>query len=291
MKYTCLHTHTAFCDGHDSIEAFCRAARDKGFWAIGFSAHAPLRRKTGFHSDWHLKEERLAAYLDEVREARRRWEGVLKVFLGLEVDYIHGLMGPADRDVQELGLDYLIGSVHYLIPPKGKPFTADDSAAAFAKGLAEGFGNDGEALCAAYWDAVEAMIRAGGFDILGHADLIKKNNPQDRLFSRERESYQRRTEGIAGLLAGSAIIAEVNTGGMIRYSIPEPYPSPAMLGQLKARGVPVIVTADAHRAEHLGGHYEAACNILLHAGYTCQQVLVDKGCWREDPLRPLRGIQ
>ena len=286
MTYTCLHTHTTFCDGHDDIETFCEAANTKGFTAIGFSAHAPLRRKTGFTSDWHLPEDRLNSYLDEVRDARRRWEGKLEVFLGLEVDYINGLMGPRDRDIAELGLDYLIGSVHYLIPPKGKPFTVDDSAAEFDRGLAEGFGGDVEALVSAYWDAVEAMIREGGFAILGHGDLIKKNNRQNRLFSREQGFYRRRAEGIAGLLAGSPVVVEVNTGGMIRYTIPEPYPSPAMLEQLQARDVPVVVTTDAHKAEHLGGHYESARKILLHAGYTCQHILRGQGRWVPDFLAP-----
>lgn len=268
MRCSCLHTHTDFCDGTGSIEDFCRAAWEKGFESIGFSSHGPLPQKTGLISVWHMKEDRLPEYIEEVREARRRWEGRLRVFLGLEVDYLKGLTGPADRDIQNLGLDFIIGSVHYVFPPQGgKPFTVDDSAENVAANIREKFGGDGEAVMEAYWDAVEGMIRAGGFDILGHLDLIKKNNAAGRWFSPADSAYTWRAERAADLAAGSGAVVEVNTGGINRGSIRETYPSPAILGLLKDRGVPVTISADAHRPEHLGGYYGQARQCLLEAGY------------------------
>ncbi|MDR2484847.1 MAG: histidinol-phosphatase [Treponema sp.] len=288
MKYSCLHTHTTFCDGGDEIETFCETACQKGFVSIGFSAHAPVSRKTGFQSDWHLREDRIEAYCDAVRAARRRWEGRLRIFLGLEVDYIRGLISPADPDYKNLGLDYIIGSVHYVIPPKYSPFTVDSSAEEFERGLKEGFSGNADALVNAYWDAVEAMIRDSGFDILGHADLIKKNNPQNRWFSLEGESYLRRTAGVAELIGTSPLVVEVNTGGLTRYKIPDTYPGLCMLSQLQAKNVPVIITADAHKAGHLGGYYDKAREILLEAGYAKAVLFEGRShgnpLWTEDPL-------
>jgi histidinol-phosphatase (PHP family) len=269
--YSCLHTHSIFCDGQDTIETLCRRAYEKGLVAIGFSSHAPIYRKTGFRTDWHIQEDRLEAYLDRVRAARRQWEGKIRVFLGLEIDYISGLMGPGDRDYQDLGLDYCIGSVHYVIPPRGAPFTVDDSAEVFEKGIQEGFAHDPEALVETYWDTVERMIRTGGFDILGHTDLIKKNNAPDqrkRWFSLESPEYQRRIKGIADTIGASPVVVEVNTGGLTRYKLPDAYPSGTLLRLLQAKQVPVIITADAHRAEDVDGHYDEARKILLQAGYT-----------------------
>ncbi|MDR1956295.1 MAG: histidinol-phosphatase [Treponema sp.] len=288
MRYSCLHTHSTFCDGQDAIETLCSRAYEKGLLSLGFSSHAPVYRKTGFRTDWHIPEDRFEAYLDAVRLARLRWEGKLQVFLGLEIDYIPGCMGPGDKEYQDLGLDYRIGSVHYVIPPQGAPFTVDDSPEVFARGIREGFSHDPEALMEAYWDAVEGMIRTGGFDILGHADLIKKNNPQGRWFSLESPGYQRRIQGIAETLGASSIVVEVNTGGINRYRIPDTYPSLAMLRRLQAKHVPVIITADAHRAEDLDGHYEEARETLLQAGYT-HMVLFQgssqgRPCWREEAL-------
>jgi histidinol-phosphatase (PHP family) len=282
---SCLHTHTLFCDGHDDVETCCRRAWEKGLVSLGFSAHAPIAQKTGIFSDWHLPDDRLQEYLDTVREARRRWRGKLRVYLGLEADYIGGLTGPADRDYRDLGLDYLIGSVHYLIPPRSAPFTVDGSREELDRGLQEGFGGSGEALMHCYWDQVAAMIRAGGFDILGHADLIKKNNrPSGAAFFDPRDpGCLRRTAEIAAL-AGEApcLVVEVNTGGLNRGKTDETYPSPAMLRLFRQNGVPALISADAHRAQDLDGHYGEALAVMRQAGYT-ETVLFEgreEGCPR-----------
>ncbi|MDR1148402.1 MAG: PHP domain-containing protein, partial [Spirochaetaceae bacterium] len=88
MEYSCLHTHTSFCDGSGSVEDFCAAAYEKKFVSIGFSAHAPVGKKTGLKTDWHLSDERFDEYRQAVREAGAAWRGKLDVYLGLEVDYI-----------------------------------------------------------------------------------------------------------------------------------------------------------------------------------------------------------
>jgi histidinol-phosphatase (PHP family) len=251
----------------------CRAAWEKGLAAIGFSAHGPVRRKTGLKTGWHLPDERLEEYIAAVRAARERWKGRLPVYLGLEVDYIRGLTGPADRDIQELGLDYIIASVHYVIPPgKGGPFTVDGPMEELEQGVREGFGGDGEAMMGYYWDAVQEMIAAGGFDILGHVDLVKKNNSGGRWFNPEGETCCQRARETAAAAGRAGIVAEVNTGGINRKKITDTYPSLPLLRLFKENQVPALITADAHRAEDLDGHYQTARETLLAAGYT-EQVL------------------
>jgi histidinol-phosphatase (PHP family) len=268
MRYTNLHTHTEFCDGKGDVESFCLAAYKKGFAALGFSAHAPIAKKTGIISDWHLPENRLEEYIDAVKTAQRSWEGKLPVYLGLEVDYIKGLMGPGDRDLQELGLDYLIGSVHYVISPRsGEPFAVDSSGEEFAADMERRLDGDGEALVELYWDALEDMIRTGGFDILGHMDLIKKNNPNHEWFPMESDGYRRRIRQAAVQAGRSGVVAEVNTGGLIRGKTRDLYPSQELLLLLQAEGVPVTISSDAHEPAHLGGHYETARQELIRAGY------------------------
>ncbi|MDR2158473.1 MAG: histidinol-phosphatase [Treponema sp.] len=268
MRYSSLHTHTVFCDGADEVETMCRAAFAKGLSAIGFSAHAPVTGKTGIRTGWHLPDENMERYLDEVRAAKRRWEGKIPVYLGLEVDYIRGFAGPLDRDIQETGADYLIASVHFVTPPRGRLFTVDGPPEEVELGIREGFSGDGEALAACYWETVAEMIRAGGFDILGHADLVKKNNLRLRFFDPEGGSFTRNLAETARLAGEAGIVVEVNTGGINRGRIDETYPSPAFLREFRKHGVPAIITADAHRAEDLDGNYDEARRTLLAAGYT-----------------------
>ncbi|MDR0876980.1 MAG: histidinol-phosphatase [Treponema sp.] len=295
MKFSSLHTHTLFCDGRDDMETMCRRAREKGLASIGFSAHAPITGKTGIVTDWHLKDNLLDEYIAAVTAARRRWEGKLPVYLGLEVDYIKGMMGPADRDLQNRGLDFIIGSVHYIVPPNGAPpFTVDGPMEELEQGLREGFGGSGAAVLNAYWDAVGDMIAAGGFDILGHADIVKKNNRGDRWFKSDDGVWQRRTAEIAHAAGRAAAIAgiavEINTGGLNRKKTADPYPSLPFLRYFRENAVPVIITADAHCAEDLDGHYDTAVELLLEAGYT-EHVLFEgrqdgKALWTTENLLP-----
>jgi histidinol-phosphatase (PHP family) len=249
----------------------CRAAHAKGLAAIGFSAHAPVG-KTGLKTTWHMKDERLGAYLDEVNAARRRWEGKIAVYVGLELDYIKGLRCALDSDIKALDLDYLIGSVHYIIPPQGAPFTVDGPAAELETGISEGFAGDAEAMMNAYWDAVTEMLALGGFDIVGHLDLVKKNNAANRFFNMESAAYMRRVEEAVCAAASGGFVVEVNTGGINRGHLAEPYPSPAIMRLMRRHNVPVMISADAHNARDLDGHYQTACQMLLDAGYTSHVV-------------------
>jgi histidinol-phosphatase (PHP family) len=287
MTGTSLHTHTSFCDGADDVETMCRAAWDKGLAAIGFSGHAPIRWKTGLNSGWHIPEERLEEYTAQVQAARSRWEGKLTVFLGLEVDYIKGLCGPADRDIQKLGLDYIIGSVHYLALPGGGLFTVDGPAGELERGVREGFAGDGEAMMEAYWDAVRNMIAAGGFDILGHVDVVKKNNAGERWFRPGGEAYGRRAREIAHSAGGSGLVVEVNTGGLNRNKTAETYPAASLLRLFREAGVPAIITADAHCTRDLDGHYPEARKTLRAAGYAEHALFMGKNArppWVFEPL-------
>jgi histidinol-phosphatase (PHP family) len=277
--------HTVFCDGQDEVETYCRTAWEKGFASLGFSAHAPVRAKTGIVTDWHLNEDRFAAYLKAVRDARQRWAGKLPVYLGLEVDYIRGLMGPADPDYRDMGLDYVIGSVHYVFPPDGgAPFAVDAPQEAFDRDVRGRFNGDGESLMEAYWDALDGMIRAGGFDILGHIDLVKKNNQEGQWFSIAGERYLEKVRSIVDALARSGVMVEVNTGGLNRGKTKDTYPSREILSLLRERNVPVTITADAHRAPDLGGHYDTALQTLLEAGYTNVYLFEGKGKWSIEAL-------
>jgi histidinol-phosphatase (PHP family) len=291
MKYACLHTHTNLCDGKADVESFCQKAWEKGLCALGFSSHAPVVKKTGFaQTSWNMREELLDEYIETVNSAKRRWEGRLAVYLGLEVDFIPGLMGPADRDYGEMGLDYIIGSVHFVLPPKGAPFTVDAPLEEVEQGIREGYCGDPLAMVEAYWDSLEAMIRSGGFDILGHVDVIKKNNSQNRLFSEDRDAYRKKCAAIAALSGEKSLTIEVNTGGMNRGRIDTPYPSLYLLQCFRKNNVPAMINADAHNPGDLTGHYKEAIEALLAAGYT-QTVLFEGRknglpVWTEEKLGP-----
>ena len=285
MEFSSLHTHTVFCDGADDIETMCKTAYEKGLDSIGFSSHAPLSKKLGKQTSWHMRDERLNEYMDAVAAARKRWEHKLNVFLGLEVDYIKGRSCALDADIRTLGLDYIIGSVHYVIPDNGTPpFIIDGSPEEYVRGLAEGFNGDGEALMHTYWDAVAEMIALGGFDILGHADLIKMNISKLSWFTDDNADWLCRLQETAAAAGRSGCVVEINTGGLNRGKYPHTFPSGDFLRMLHENQVPVVISADAHRACELYGNYDTARQILLDSGYSEHVVfkgrIAGKAIWK-----------
>ena len=256
-----MHTHTVFCDGSDDIETMCRTAYEKKMHAIGFSAHAPLEKQLGRESFWNLKDSRVNEYVNEVLAAKKRWQGKLSVFLGYEADYIKNIRSPLDSDITSLNLEYIIGSVHFLVPNNNtEPFIVDGSAQEFEKGLKEGYNGDAVSLMHSYYDAQLEMISSGGFSILGHADILKKNCHDKNYWSKEIEASRQREIAQAALKHGIAI--ELNTGGINRKKINETYPSLSFLKIIREYNVPVIITADAHCANDIDGNYNIALNIL-----------------------------
>jgi len=186
----------------------------------------------------------------------------------MEVDFIQGISGPADKYYREMGLDYTIASVHYVVPPRGEPFTVDGPPEEVVQGIKEGFGGDPMGMVESYYNSEEAMIRAGGFDVLGHPDLVKLHNKGDRYFNPQSDFYLKWIAALAALLAEAGVPSEINTGGINRNKISECYPSLDFLKCFRKQNVPIVINADAHRTEDLDGNYEEARKAMLEAGYT-----------------------
>lgn len=272
------HTHCDFCDGRASATAMAAAALGAGYDALGFSSHAPLPFRTG----WNMEAARLPEYLRTVRELGRAYEGRMAVLAGLEVDFIAGLCGPADGRFAGLGLDYALGSVHYVLPAgapppsadaldaRGEPtfgFTVDEPEADFAAHLETFYGGDAEALVEDYYAAVAECVRAGGFDIMGHLDLVRKNNRGQAYFREDTPRYREAAMWAVEAIAGSGVVVEINTGGMARGKTDSPYPAAWILKELRARGVEACVCADAHEPGHLSAYREAGLRVAAEAGY------------------------
>jgi len=282
-----IHTHTIFCDGRDDVETMCRTAYEKNLFAIGFSAHSPIEKQIGSESGWNLKEENVSKYTAEVLAAKQRWQGKIPVFLGYEVDYIKGRRSALDSDITALNLDYTIGSVHYLFPENGANFfTVDGSMEEFERGLSEGYAGDALALMHKYYDAQAEMIKKGGFDILGHPDLLKKNCKDKNYWAKEAELERQRE--IARLAADAGIVIEVNTGGINRKKTCDVNPSLPFLQLICEYKVPVIITSDAHCANHIDGNYDIALNTIKLADIN-EHVLFNgrvngKPIWQKEKL-------
>ncbi len=262
-----------------------RAARAAGYGVLGFSSHAPLP----FPTDWNMPLERLDDYAAEIRRLAADWaaeDPPLDIYLGLEIDWIEGLRSPGDGLFGELALDYSIGSVHFVDLPGAGLVTVDCPAAEFAANF-ERSGGDARRLWREYYRDLAAMIEAGGFDIVGHFDLIRKNNSGGRYFDEDSPEYIGAALEAASLLSGRDLVVEINVGAMSRGILSSPYPSLPILRELRRLDVPITFSADAHEPNHFGLHLDAARELAEAAGYSSVAVLVADSKGREPRWREI----
>jgi len=256
------------------------AAAASGYRALGFSSHSPM---TDERYAANMRPARLEDYAAEIRGLGREWAGRgLEILLGLELEWLPWARTPGIGALPSGGLDYAIGSVHIVDLGEG-PFAVDEPQEAFDRRVAGEIG-DARRVWKAYYGELCELIAAGGFDILGHFDVVTKNNRGGRHFDTEEGAYRAAALEAAALLAGRGIVAEVNYGGMSRGKTDAPYPAPFILRELHALGVPIALSADAHAPEHLGprceAHREAAREAAREAGYRSVACL-RAGAWTE----------
>ncbi len=272
MIKTNYHTHSTFCDGKESAEAMARAAYEKGFEILGFSSHAMFPFSDSWHI--HITPGGYEAYVGEIKRLKEEYRGRLTILTGFEADYIPGLTKPDSDDGEcyaRFTPDFLIGSVHFVLGDGGY-YEADGPAKETRERIQKYFGGDVRKAVASYFEAERQMLRTSHFTILGHPDVIRKQNRSSGgtgpLFNEEEGWYMEELEKTAEAIAASGVIVEINTGGMARGYMDSPFPSPAFLRLLHDRKVPVTINSDAHRSEHLDFAFDQAVQLAVEAGYT-----------------------
>ena len=281
MVKTNYHTHNSLCDGKGEIEEYVESAIEKGFSAIGFSSHAPVP----YENDWTLRTEQLDEYLARVRSAKKKYEESIEVYLGLEVDFLPGMLHPRDKHITDLNLDYVIGSVHSLPAEPGSDvyLAIDGPDEEFLSLLNDIYKGSIAALAGSYYHLVREMLRIGGFDILGHMDLIKKKNKKYGYLDETAPWYRNEIDRTLAVLKTSGAILEINTGGMSRGATDTPYPSSWILKEAAGAGIPIQLNADAHSPANIDYGYEEAHAMAVECGVETFTVLLNSS-WRTVPV-------
>lgn len=281
MIKTNYHTHSNFCDGHGAVEDYVKSAVDKGFTALGFSAHAPLPFETG----WNLSGEVLPLYMAEIRKQQSGWKKQLQIYLGLEVDYITDFQSPSDAYWHSLGLDYIIGSVHTSMEVFTQPpyLCVDGPLDEVLELVNEYHEGSWQKMIVSYYRCVCGMLEKGGFSFIGHFDLVKKRNGKGKFFSEDTPWYRKAVMEALMSLKTSGIIMEVNTGAISRGIPDTVYPSAWILQKAHKLNIPVMLNADAHHPDSIDCHFDQSFSLLREIGFKEIWALLD-GQWQALPL-------
>jgi len=243
------HNHSTWSDGTRSIVEMVAAAAAAGLVEFGMSDHYVLTpHRSSDAGEWSMPLDRLGEYAAEVQATT--WPGI-QVRLGLEVDYFPETWQELPQRFAGIPFDYLIGSVHYA---DAFPI---DCKASYWEALSQ---EQVDEIYRLYWIRIRQLAECGLFDFVGHLDLPKKFGfyPQADL-SCERDA------ALDAIAAGN-LAMELNTAGWDKPCA-ECYPSAALLLEAKRRGIPVLVSADAHAPEKAVAHYQQAAELLYGIGF------------------------
>lgn len=280
MNWSNYHAHSDFCHGKGTLEDYIKASLASGMKSIGFSSHAPLP----FETSWAMPEDQFTNYLNEITALRKKYKKKIQLYAGLELDYIPGLVGPADESTIQLSLDYTVGSVHFIDQfPDGTHFEADGSRRIFINGINQIFFGDVKILVKRYFELVREMLIKSKPTILGHLDKIKMHNHASIIFSENESWYREEILHTLDVLAASKVILEVNTRGLYKKKCDETYPSSWVLKEALKNNIPITVSSDAHHPREVAGYFESAISMLREIGYRHIHQLWN-GIWEANEL-------
>jgi histidinol-phosphatase (PHP family) len=266
------HTHSHFCDGKEDMRFFVEKAVELQFDHLGFSSHAPISNLY----DFTLTEKEIPEYLNEIEHYQKQYPQ-LKIFKGLECDFIPGITKDFSYYKDNFNLDYVIGGVHLVKVPNSQDiwFIDGPKRETYDTGIAHLFNHDIKKAVTRFWEQTFEMIETQQFDIIAHLDKIKMHN-QDRFFKEDEDWYVRLTDHAVGLIIKKQLIVEINSRGIYRLRCKDFYPSDYILEKLAKAKVPMIISSDARKVEELPLYYEEAKTKLRSFGINSLSVLENR---------------
>jgi histidinol-phosphatase (PHP family) len=251
------HLHNQYSsDGRGSTAEVCRVAFELGFDEICFTNHAEVLSPEG--GDWVL----------DLVDARNRYEQLqheierlqpdypeMRILLGAELEYRPEWVETLDALVDSVDFDLIIGSVHVVDGQQisggavGGYFKERDQASAYGR----------------YFEVLDEMVDWGGFDVVGHFDMVKRFGAK-YYGAFDARPYESQVRGILEKLAAKGIGLEVNTSGVVQAPA-EPYPSLDILKLARQAQIATItIGSDSHVPTSFEQGLEAGERAIASAG-------------------------
>lgn len=241
------HIHSHFsADSHASLEQMCRSAVALGIPEIGFAEHYDL------HPDENPRDWlRLESWLEDLNRCREEFSEQLVIRAGIEIGEPHRFQSEMSAMLARAPFDYVIGSLHWV----GRESIFDP--AYFQRPAEEAF--------ALYFNELARMTACGGFDILGHLDVVVRTG-FNYYGSYDPGDYEGPIREVLRNCIGQGIALEVNTSAMRRKAqvlLPGP---PILHWYVEMGGERVTLGSDAHRPEQVVSHFGLALDAIKTAG-------------------------
>ena len=228
-----------------------------GFTHLGFSGHM----------DSEIRMD-LAAYDREIRRLQDLYRGKMDILRGVELDVLYVPQSEEEADLLS-GMDFLIGSTHYIPSPSGGDMgCVDDSAERLQAFCREEFGGDYYRLAKAYYETEAEVFERTRCTFVGHFDLVTRFNDDLHVLEEEDPRYLHPALETMEALVSKGLPFEINCGALNRGRKAQPYPNRCLLGHLRQMGGRILINSDAHQKELLAGGFRSAARTAAECGFT-----------------------
>jgi len=259
------HVHTTYSDGSGTIAECVEHAISMGLPEIGIADHLSAVQPTAWDSA-STPFALLDRYVEEVRDAAARHDEIV-VLLGVEADYVPEYEAELAELLSAYPFDSVVGGVHVI-----DGFDFDDPAR-----RDDARWSDSDTLFIAYYEKVRRAAEFGRFDILAHLDYIG-------LWGHTAgPAVDVEIDAVLDAIAASGSAIELNTD---RISDPAGvmYPSVDILRRALVRGISLVISSDAHAAQHVGRLWDEGMARAREAGYRETLRLSDRALVALPPL-------
>ncbi len=248
-----MHNHTIWCDGKCTPEEMADAAIAVGYTDFGFSSH-------GNDPTYSRSLQDDEGYINAITSLKAKYEGRLRIYLGMESDYLYPLK---NREK----LDYIVGSVHN-IPIKGQRdgFCIESTMAHIDEAM-EHYGGNGMAIVRDFYEATVKNAELNHPDIFGHFDIIVKMNKGNYFFDEDSKEYETLAREAAKACNEIGGVFEINTGGRFSGYRDYFYPKDFLLRYLCEIGAHVTINTDSHKTESIAYGVSEALSQMKKAGF------------------------
>ena len=257
-----MHTHTdnSF-DGNHSAMYMCECAAMTGLRALAITDHVEIDAFAQGEFDRWARQ----SYFETIK-ARAAFRGKLTVFTGVELGEAIYDVPTAEKLLNTLHYDFVIGSIHNL--PSEEDF--------FFLDVENTTDEEIRALLTEYFDEERKLAEWGKVDTIGHLTYPLRYICGEHGRSVDLRDYSGQIEAVLRAIIHSGIALEINTSGLFQ-KIQETMPGEEIVALYRRLGGELItIGSDAHYAEHLGRGIAEGMALAERCGFRKLTIFEDR---------------
>ncbi len=244
------HIHSSFSfDCQMSLEQICERAIALGIPEICITDHVDF--VPGDPSTGYFQPE---AYFAAIEACREKFGDRLTIRAGAEMGEPHRFPYESEILADEYPFDFILGSLHWVqdeMVLQREYFTHRSPQEAYI----------------AYFTELHTMVRVGGFDVLGHLDVVKRYG-FDVYGTFDPQEFEEPIREVLRACVEVGIGLEVNTS-TLRRPVHQPSPTLTVLKWYREMGGEIVTLgSDAHELAHIGYALADMVALLKAAGFT-----------------------